>query len=140
MARFTETDEAAQLLQQILSMPTDARLPYPGSAPEAPADWDEADWDENATNDAHSADEAVTLQLVTGPTPDTPAEPAPAPPPLPAASETVIRELVTTHAGQVQLTLRTSAPTLPGSSDAETVAAFFRRVVRPLPNANLSAM
>ncbi|WP_058866968.1 hypothetical protein [Chloracidobacterium thermophilum] len=127
MARFTETDEAAQLLQQILSMSTAARPTYPGSAPEAPADWDE-----HATADAQSVDEAMTLRFIP--------EPTPVPPPLPAASETVIRELVTTHAGQVQLTLRTSAQTLPGSSDAETVAAFFRRVVRPLPNANLSAM
>jgi hypothetical protein len=135
MARFTETDEAAQLLQQILSMPTDARPTYPGSAPEAPADWDE-----HATNDAQSADESITMTFVTEPGPPSPAGPAPDMPPPPAFPGTVIRELVTTHAGQVQLTLRTSAPTLPGSSDAETVAAFFRRVVRPLPNANLSAM
>ncbi len=137
MARFTETDEAAQLLQQILSMPTDARLPHPSDAPDALDA--RTYWDENATDDARSADEAVTLRFVTEPTPDTPAEPAPVSPAGPPASETVIRELVTTHAGQVQLTLRTSTQTAPGSSDAETVAAFFRRVVRPLPNTNLSA-
>ncbi len=129
MARFTETDEAAQLLQQILSMPTDARLPHPGDAPDALDA--RTYWDENATDDAQSADEAVTLRFVSEPAPDAPAGPT--------ASETVIRELVTTHAGQVQLTLRTSTQTAPGSSDAETVADFFRRVVRPLPNTNLSA-
>ncbi len=129
MARFTETDEAAQLLQQILSMSTAARPPHPGDAPDALDA--QADWDGNATDDAPAADETMTLRFVPEPTPDAPAGPT--------AAETVIRELVTTHAGQVQLTLRTSAQTLPGSSDAETVADFFRRVVRPLPNANLSA-
>jgi hypothetical protein len=138
MARFTETDEAAQLLQQILSMPTDARPTYPGSAPEAPADWDE-----HAADDARPANESLTMTPVTEPGLPSPAGPAPDRPP-PAFPGTVIRELVTTHAGQVQLTLHTSpqhAPNLPdgrAGSGGETVAEFFRRVVRPLPNANLS--
>jgi hypothetical protein len=140
MARFTETDEAAQLLQQILSMSTAARPPHPGSAPAPPAYWDE-----RATDDAPSGDESITMTFVTEPDPPSPAGPAPDMPPPPAFPGTVIRELVTTHAGQVQLTLHASpqhAPNLPdgrAGSDGETVAEFFRRVVRPLPNTDLSA-
>jgi len=145
MARFTETDEAAQLLQQILSMSTTARPSHPGDAPDAPAYWDE-----DATDDAQSADETIPTAPVAEPMLTSPAGSAPATPPPSAFPGTVIRELVTTHAGQVQLTLHASpqyAPDLPGGavgsgldgSDGETVADFFRRVVRPLPNADLSA-
>ncbi|QUV99540.1 hypothetical protein J8C02_08945 [Chloracidobacterium sp. MS 40/45] len=137
MARFTETDEAAQLLQQILSMSTAARPPHPNDAP--------AYWDENATNEPQSGDESVTMALVMEPDSPPSAGPAPDMPPPPVFPGTVIRELVTTHAGQVQLTLHASpqhAPNLPdgmAGSDGETVADFFRRVVRPFPNADLSA-
>jgi hypothetical protein len=135
MARFTETNEAAQLLQQILAMSTAAQPPQSTGVPEAAAYlYDDAE------DDLQAPDKTSPAGPFLSPV---------APPPvgaalpqrlLPAAPGRVIREVVTTQAGQVQLTLHTSGQ-LPLSSsglDAETVAEFFQRVVRPLPNTDLS--
>lgn len=126
MARFTETDEAAQLLQQILAMST-AAAPESGRTPDLPA----------ATNVfMHSEDETVEMQSLSGTLPAPPRRSDQAP----AAS--IIQEIVTTSVGQVQLTLRAAAQDLPDDTTGseETVADFFRRVVRPFPDANLSAV
>ncbi|OYT72801.1 MAG: hypothetical protein CFK52_04095 [Chloracidobacterium sp. CP2_5A] len=116
MARFAETDQAASLLQQILAL-----SPSAGSA--AAADWRAAESGEAAMPPAPWA------------SPDLPAT---AQPRL-AASETMVRELVATRAGYVQLTLHVSASESE-RLDWETVGQFFRRAVRPLSSADQSAV
>lgn len=121
MARFTETDQAARLLQQILAMPSaggdsgasdgqdawmSAYEPGDAEADAAPAPWSYA---------------AAPVDV--------------APPPAAFAGEAVVREIVETRAGQVELKLHVApqaAAEAPGGQ-GETVGDFFRRVVRPLP-------
>ncbi|MGQ9897555.1 MAG: hypothetical protein ACUVR8_08395 [Acidobacteriota bacterium] len=133
MARFTETDEAAQLLQQILTMSTSAT-----ACPTQPSDIPTYQ-QEDATNGDAQYETASPVATPTLPFSSKPL--ASSLPPPPAFPGTVIREVVTTQAGQAQPTLRTPPQETPGDVaglGGETVADFFRRVVRPLPNADFS--
>ncbi len=112
MARFTETDQAASLLQRILTLSLRGGLPPSAGGAEARLP-------------ATESDEAVI-------------PPATARTQL-APSETVARELVATRAGYVQLTLHVPANE-PERFDGETVGRFFRRAVRPLSSADQSAV
>ncbi len=121
MARFTETDQAAQLLQQILALPSTG-----GAAP--------------SSDRPDAQGSAYTPNRVE-------ADPDPVwtvPPPLPSAGavQSVVREVVKTRAGEVELKLYVASQAATHEVldfDGETVAGFFQRVVRPLSSADPSA-
>ncbi|MCS7080851.1 MAG: hypothetical protein NZ585_12500 [Chloracidobacterium sp.] len=122
MARFTETDQAARLLQQILAMPSTT------SAPVLSDDLEETWASAYATDASKSAPVPTPFAHTTAPVNTAPLSASL------SGGDAGVREMVATRAEQAELTLRVTpqpaANKYPGL-DGETVGSFFRRVVRP---------